>query len=416
MHSRLISASTCVALLLAAGCAGDRTTPPPAAPLETGPSLSQQDPLACDVIEAQSLAKQYFPQFQFTLAKELIFSISVAGPRTPAARDAGFDLLRLVAEVVQAGTAGSPVTGSALTNETIKCMFQPADFPAVFPADFTAALDPNGDGAFEVRGPEGDDDSPVLARGSFAFAGVAPQADMSWTDALDEEVLIVGKRTGTETYDWSMVRPAAAFDPPVVVGICVESGATSMLVEENVGVLAFVDPSYFLPCPNLIAAGPAPVPARPFARLARLAVGWLAPTSLHATSLMPGGTGGLAGGLRSVFSTLDLATTGDISLAFTVQPVNGVVNQPLAPVQVRATTARGVPVAGVQITLASRFPANLSGTTTLVTGPDGSATFADLRVDRVGETELKAQGTVVGRSAIVVRGKGSNRFTVGPAD
>jgi hypothetical protein len=413
MNVRLAT-SACLAFLLAAGCTAERGTAPETPP-EPAPSFNQAGDNLCQFHIALNLATSYFPSALRTPAKNKIRVMIAAGARTPAAREAGFDVMAMIADVVHAGTGGAPADGSGLTNELIECMFQPADFPDVFPVDFTAALDPAQDGGYEVRGPT-QDATPVLARGEFAFSGVAPQPDMTWADVLDERVLIVGRRAGPEAYDWSMIRPAATFDPPVVVGVCVESFGTFMLSEEHVGILAFVDPTYFLPCPNLVAAGTAPSPVGPLGRLSRLAMRWLGPSPLHAATLMPGGTGGLAGGLRSLFQPIDLTTVGQVALTFTAEPVSGIVNQPLSPVQVRALTGRGTPVAGVQVTLEAVFPATLEGTITLVTGPDGFATFTDVRIPQAGQTRLKAEGTVLGRPAIEVFSRKTEPFTVSSPD
>jgi hypothetical protein len=131
---------------------------------------------------------------------------------------------------------------------------------------------------------------------------------------------------------------------------------------------------------------------------------------------MPGGTGGLAGGLRSIFAPVDFNTVGPVRLFFVTQPSGGVAGEPLAPVQVRALNGTGTPVAGVQVTLDAAFPETLTGTTTLVTGPDGLATFADLRISRTGEARLKSEGTVVGRPAILVLGRKTDPFTVTAPD
>ncbi len=84
-----------------------------------------------------------------------------------------------------------------------------------------------------------------------------------------------------------------------------------------------------------------------------------------------------------------VAVTNAAALAFATEPADAMLGEALSPVVVRLLSAAGEPVAaaGVPVTLSvGSNPGNgsLSGTTTVVTAADGTATFADLNLDRAG--------------------------------
>jgi hypothetical protein len=88
---------------------------------------------------------------------------------------------------------------------------------------------------------------------------------------------------------------------------------------------------------------------------------------------------------------------------------------------VRAATRAGSPVAGVEVTLTvttnNGQPGVLRGTTTLVTGADGLATFDNLFFEGNGATggyRIVAEGIVLGRPGTVTPAT-SDRFNVRPA-
>lgn len=378
--------------------------------------------LACDFGSADRLANKYFSGSLRQQARARLSLMQNAGARTAAAQGFGFDVMALIEGAVANGVAGDPTMGSDLTNQLILCMFDPEggpdQFPAVFPVDFRPSLDPTVGGGYAVRGPAADA-TPVLGRGATPPSGVAPPLGFTWNAILTERVLIYGRPISVGVYDWSTIRPGASFTGPgALVGLCVNAG--NLLVhEENVGLLAFQD-AYFLPlaCDGTLASS--------FARsIGRLVASVLLPRPAHAASLLnPGGVGGLAGGLRSIFSSEEIPA---VDMVFLTQPLDATANAPIPTsptggIVVRALVGNlGVPAATV--TLSSKdnngTPAALTcpslpgGMCTAVTNGAGEAAFGHPVQSKTGGYRLVVGGQVTGRT-IPVNGAESNRFNVRP--
>ncbi len=366
----------------------------------------------------------------------LLVQMQQAGQFTLTARERAFDILAVLEDAVAAGNVGN---GSDFINGLIRCMYDPyvpaelAHRPVQFPEDFTVELDFDQHGAFGVRGgssdPTGD---PVLSRPvATAFSGVqAGGTTPNWvttviTNASPERVLVYGRPVPGDSngnhYEWKTLPHDATFNPPIVVGLCLEDTdfPTSMVEMENTGVLPF-NAVAFLPvgCSNvaMLESGWGQSLA---SRLARFGSELFGPRPLWATTTVsPGGLGGSTGGIRSDFGPLDLEAAGGVTLTVTQPPpANVKVNQQFT-VRIRATTGTST-VGGVSIKL-EQFNNNgskvvLSGTNPVVTGEDGVATFT-LSLNKPGAYRLRTTSatTVLGRSAISVAGTETQKFNVKP--
>jgi len=434
-----MSRRTIVLLAVAAGLGVVACSEPqerlPAAPSFHGTTLPPP-PTGCNFSNINTLVLAYFPSPRRFVVKDLVTDMDNAANFSLAARGKAFDIMAHIDTVVSANTAvGTPATGSNLVNSLIFCMYDPnvpaelAHRPTTFPEDFTTELTFGLHGAFGVRGGASDPASaPVLSRPlATAFSGVAPGGTLpDWVatvidNASPERVLFYGRPVPGEPdhYEWKTLPHDAAFNPGVVVGLCLDDGTfpTSMVVE-NTAVLPFQAVT-FLPtgCSNtaLLESGG----GSSLAGIARFGAELFGPRPLWAaTTVSPGGLGGSTGGIGSEFGPLDLSETGGVTLAFIQQPPATVKVDQQFTVTVKATTS-GAAVGGVSVKLEqfndNGVPAVLTGPNPVVTDESGVATFI-LSLNKPGAYRLQTttQTTVVGRPAIAVTGTQSQRFNVKP--
>lgn len=420
------------AVALAAVACGERTQS-----LSQGPSMqiaaaAPSDPTVCDFRAINKLVTSYFGASEAKVVKGFVSLMETAGAGSEIAKDRGFDVMVHIASNVNAGNPKF-TDASSLTNALLPCMFtSAADRPANFPEDFTVATDPAQHGGYAVRGSATDPTtSPVLSRPlDHPFSGIAPPGSNTWAGILGsnpapKRVLVYG-RPGSRplTYDWKVVPRSTVFSPEAVVGVCVDAVAnsTSLLHEENIGLLPFVDVGFLVPgicSPTALQSSAWPL------QVARSFLRWgadlLGPRALSASSTMdPGGLGGSTGGIRSEFGPEEVDT---VTLSFAVEPSDVNEFATITPaVQVLAVSAAsGNPVPNASITLAATnnngTPAQLLGTLTQITNGSGIATFTDLSLTKTGGYLFVASGGgigVIGRPAIVVVPDTSARFNVRP--
>jgi hypothetical protein len=350
-----------------------------------------------------------------------------AGAGTTTAQDRGFDVMTHIAANVNAGNT-DVADASALTNGLLACMFtNAADLPETFPEDFSIPTNPALHGGYAVRGGATVPlSAPVFSRPVLApFSGVAPSGLHTWAEILagnpaPNRVLVYGMPgSQPQTYEWRVVPRSAAFSPPAVVGLCIDANVstTSLVHEEHIGLLPFVDAAFLNP------ATCSPFAAQSWSmqvasRIARWGIDFLGPRPLSASGLMnPGGLGGSTGGIRSEFGPQAVAS---VTLTFVVQPSDVRVNQVITPPVVVRATAVGTntPVPNVIISLAAidnnGVPAVLQGTLTGTTDATGTVTFSDLSETKTGGYRLTATGSVIGRPGIAVPAVSSTRFNVRP--
>jgi adhesin/invasin len=97
-----------------------------------------------------------------------------------------------------------------------------------------------------------------------------------------------------------------------------------------------------------------------------------------------------------------------IQIAFQNQPANTPAGSAINPITVRVSDGSGNPSSGVTVTMTAQGgPGALQGTTAATTGPDGLATFSDLRINTTGAYQLKATAASVSQL--------SNAFEITPA-
>ena len=418
------------ALLLAAAVAACGEAKTPLNPGVTGRASSTMAnhggsaPIGtCNFNTVSTLVGRYFPGTESKAVKTLVTSMQQATAGTTDAQNIGFDILVHVANNVKAGNA-DVTDGGALVNDLLACMYSNvADRPAVFPEDFSVALDPAQHGAFEVRGGANDGSDPAVNRPLTApFSGVNPISG-GWSDLLvgnpaPDRILLYGRPGSTPTsYDWKVVPRSTVFaGAGAMVGLCldVSTNAKSLMHEENVGLLPFADAAFLDPVscsPSLASAG------KPgfLKQLANTVGSFFVPKALYGN---PGGLAGSTSGIHSEFGPL--VVDSGAPMAFVGQPSNVKVSQIITPaVLVLVTDAKtGDPIPNVAVTLTSfnnnGTPAQLNGTLTQTTNGSGIATFGDLSQVKPGGYLLSASGSVGGRPAIQVNGAMSIRFNVHP--
>jgi hypothetical protein len=396
---------------------------------------------ACDFSAISHLANHYFSPPAQQVAQDsirIMASLWSADDYSDAVKNVGFSVMAIMSAVVAGGTAGDLAIGSSLANQLILCMFDPAteagSYPTTFPEDFTVALDPALHGAFEVRGAGFDPAGAVLSRPVTApFSGIAPPLGTTWQDALSDNApvraLFYGRPGSTATsYDWKVVPRDATFDPPVIVGLCLDPDAnpTSIVHESDVGLLAFVDAWFLSTATCSPTALTWPAAGTRFARgLLRLGSNLILPRPLSASSVLnPGGIGGSTGGIGSEFSDEDVPTA---AATFLTQPQNGRVGQPIGTSPaggiVVAITGSGFAIPGTQVSLFARdnngatvqltCPSLPGAICTVVTGGDGQASFGNPVLNKTGAYRLEAISDVLGRGTEIGAAR-SNKFNVRP--
>lgn len=447
---------------LALAACTDQTPSEPRTPSNATASLSSASTTDCDFSGLNSLIAKYFTvSTTQQTAKTYVGQMQQAGAQTDGAIEPGFSVMRLIAGAADGGTAGPVSSGVTLTAELIKCMFTPTVVNRTFLSDsapkaFTAALDPAGTGAYEVRSPS-DGYSIIQSRpqpGGTPISAIAPATtSTTWGSLLNaapespHSVLIYGYDISTSTtagYNWSLVRPDGNFASPyAIVALCTatDNGST-MINESSFGVLAFVNAT-------TLCAPPSSASSLGWLRdrqhpllLARRLLRWgsdlLSPTPLRAM-VLSSTIGGSAGGFKSRFTSTDVTT-----LTLTFAPPNGI--QPPATVRANqqfkvqvwasapVTTGGVTTISGVNGVCISLTGVTNNGTptqllsstlipgcanngqpsalTATVNGVAGIAVFSDIYVTKTGALTLVASGQVAGRSG---SGTGSsNKFNVKP--
>jgi len=418
-----------MAVAAASGC-GEKQEAPSAPEFHTITGTSS----GCDFGHVSQLANSYFSPPRQQVVKDIVSAMSGAASFSTAAKGLGFDIMAHIDTVVTNNAAGTPSVGSDLVNHLILCMYNPtseaAAYPVTFAEDFTIPLTPAAHGAFKVKPPSSantTDAAPVLSRPVTApFSGVGLSTG-TWSGALSgstpARVLIYGRPvSGSPTsYDWKTVPHNSNFSPPVIVGICIDpaTATTSLLNDDNVGLLSFVDAPFLVPstCSPSTALFDADSPAMFAQRLLRMGAGLFGPRALWAAALNPGGLGGTKSGIRTQFGPKVVA---NVTLTFTQQPTSTKVNTLISPaVKIRATDAGGATVPNVSITLGAinNNGANvvLNGTTTQTTDATGVATYNDLSENKAGGSSLIViNASVGGRPAITVSKPASAKFNIAP--
>lgn len=395
MLRRLWPIAVGLVLLVSTGCL-DQPTPAEVSTLTTLEAAPAAIAVACDFKNLDQSIRAYFSGRDKRPAADLAKALEAAytsGSPVPA-QAAGFDLLRYLAGIADAGAGKSAAAASDVANATLACMSvgfsQSVDFVGAF----------GGTGYFSVKGGAGDSPSPAITRDH--FSGVAPPP-AGWASWLGGPTVFYGQRVSTfvsgeevifAAVDWSIIQGTPqALTGNGVVGLCVNNPTDAFRIQEDAVILPLVDP-LFLGCPTLASGAPAPTTLA--GRLLQAVGDWFAPQPLHAAVAF-GGTGGTAGG----FSRFGVVNAGAVNLTFVVQPSDastGTVITP--PVEVRATGngGTGLPDVAVSVTtvLNNGTPLELLGTTTVVTGSDGIARFTDLRLTKPGVVILQVSATTPG--------------------
>jgi hypothetical protein len=424
-----------VAVAAASGCGEKQEAPsaPSAPEFHTITGINS----GCDITHINQLVQSYFTDNdRRKTVKDSVTALDAAVDFDAAAKRLGFDIMAHIDTVVSNSTAGTPSVGSDLVNHLILCMYNPtteaAAYPVTFPEDFTTSLTPTLHGAFKVKPPSSTstDATPVLSRPvSAPFSGVGVSSG-TWVGALSgstpptipARVLVYGRPVSgsTTSYDWKTVPHNSNFNPPVIVGLCIDpnDAATSLLNDDNVGLLPFVEAPFVVPgtcSPStaLLVDGPTMFAQR----LLRMGASLFGPRELWAAVTL-GGLGGTKGGIRTVFGS---KVVPNVTLTFVQQPTSTKVNVVIAPaVTIRATVqGETTTVPNVSITLGAvnnnGATVQLVGTTTQITDANGVATYNDLSENKSGASKLIVINAQVGsRPAIPVKSVTSAKFNIAP--
>lgn len=366
---------------------------------------------SCSINGAKSAAKVYFKGADQAKALGLIEQLQLQMNGNPAAaRDLGFDVLALIAEVNNAGRAlGKPKDGSTLANAVLAC----TDINEGFPDPFGDAL---RNGAFEVRGGPNDPTSNIVSKDG--FSGLGLRGDATWAGIFGRRTLIWGTPAPRLTFQellvdipfiWSTVPASPQVPRGLIVGFCVPNPGNLRVAEQSANapevILNLVDPSFFLSCPNLLAGRE---PSTMFGRVLAWAGQALLPAPLHAAAAL-----GPVGGSTTGFSGFGAVDAQAINLSFTQQPTATTVRQPFVPpMQLLAAGNGGTPLPEVTVTISLvTIQGNgiLDGRNSVVTVQDGLATFDRLFLTAPGTYQLVATATLAGFPSVQVT---SNTFVV----
>jgi hypothetical protein len=405
---------------VALSACAERLNDAPSAPVASVTALTALP--ACDLSGTNQPVSRYFGSTDAKTARTLIDQIGAGGPGSVIARDRGFDLIALIASNAQAGTGGDASAASELINKVSACMFRDlAEYPETFPEDYTVAVSTAQAGGLAVRGGTTDASEPVISRGS--FSGVGPQFGGTWAamlagNAAPARLVLYGRPGSTpQSYDWKVLPRNAVFNPPAIVGVCVDvnTATTSMLHEEHVGLLTFSE-AYFLDpatCGSFSARTGLSSWTHQIAQL-------FLPRPLAASTVaLKGGIGGSTGGIGSEFSANDVP---NVNVTFTIQPPATVVVGQTFSVQVRATDPKtGANVGGVRLSIIAvnnnGVPKELVGASPQTTSNAGLATFSGLSFGpgSTGGFRLVIGGGVLGRPSISVGQASSTKVNSKPA-
>jgi hypothetical protein len=407
-----------VFVAVATACA-ERLNDAPSGPAASVTALSTLP--VCDLGGTNQPVSRYFGAADAKTARTLIDQISAAGPGSVIARDLGFDFIALIAQNAQAGTGGDASAASELINKVSACMFRDlAELPETYPEDYTVAVSTAQAGGLAVRGGTTDATEPVISRGS--FSGVGPQFGGTWAamlagNAAPARLVLYGRPGSTpSSYDWKVLPRNAAFNPPAIVGVCLDLdvATTSMLNEEHVGLLTFSE-AYFLDpatCGSFTSRSSFSYWTHQLAQV-------FLPRPLAASTVaIKGGIGGSTGGIGSEFSANAVP---NVNVTFTIQPpATVVVGEPFS-VQVRTTDpTTAANVGGVRLSIIAvnnnGVPKELLGASPQTTTNAGLATFSGLSFapGSTGGFRLVIGGGVLGRPSISVGQATSTKVNAKP--
>jgi hypothetical protein len=424
-----------VAVAAASGCGEKQEAPsaPSAPEFHTITGINS----GCDITHINQLVQSYFTDNdRRKTVKDSVTALDAAVDFDTAAKRLGFDIMAHIDTVVSNSTAGTPSVGSDLVNHLILCMYNPtteaAAYPVTFPEDFTTSLTPTLHGAFKVKPPTSANNDanadPVLSRPvSAPFSGVGPSTG-TWRAALSggqttpARILVYGRPVSGDptSYDWKTIPHNSNFSPVVIVGICIDpaSATKSLLNDDNVGLLPFVEAPFVVPgtcSPStaLLVDGPTMFAQR----LLRMGASLFGPRELWAAAVL-GGLGGTKGGIRTQFGS---KVVPNVTLTFVQQPTSTTVNTVISPaVTIRATVqGQTATVPNVSITVGAvnnnGATVQLGGTTTQITDANGVATYNDLSENKSGASKLIVINAQVGnRPAIPVKSVTSAKFNIAP--
>ena len=222
-----------------------------------------------------------------------------------------------------------------------------------------------------------------------------PAAGAHWSDVLSTRTLIYGQRepTDDDSYDWFKILRSTTFNfPYVTIALCVPSGTSNMVVEDNTVILAF-DGADFLACPppSTLGSHSRSRGWGPFA-IGRRLVQLFSPRSLNAATVLTH----LASGKGS-FSHIGVTEVDAASSVYVTPPPPTVqVNVVVTPTIEVRVTADGKPAFNQLVTLVVASQISNKGAKVEVAGEnaytasDGLARFPDFVIKKAGTYTIQA--------------------------
>lgn len=416
---------------LAVACADTRKSGPTALPQDGALVITAA---GCDFTAMRRDARSYLSSNDPILDILRALQDAVRAGNQTLAYDTGLNALARMAEARNLGITNAPSAGASLALGILTCIeATPTPVPPTLLAELTSALgtDPNG-GIFQILGGGIAPFGAVVALSASPRWGAEPQPGKTWatsTALAGARFLLYAYRISFDTFtdespalldpdDTDEVGtafemrtiPAGVLAHYPLVGVCVEN-QDRYRMQWTQNILSLQQVSFCDATTGSTSRGGSLVVAA-----ARRAFEWLAPTPLHASAFIVGGTGGLPSG----FSPFGAVSINAAAIQLTIDPIpDGSRTTPIS-ITVRATSENGNPVDNVLIVLsvAGNNGLGSDGEYELigVSGPTtngGVVTFV-VPLDKAGAYKVRADGYFNAQppelptlSAI------SNRFNIG---
>jgi hypothetical protein len=343
---------------LTVACADTRRSGPTALPQDAALVITAA---GCDFTAMRRDARSYLSSTDPILDILRALQDAVRAGSLTLAYDTGLNALARMAEARNLGITNAPSAGASLALGILTCIDVPKPWPTL--AELTSSLgtDPNG-GIFQILGGGIAPFGAVVAVSASPRWGAEPQPGKTWANSTTlagarfllyayritfgsfttEEPALLNPGSTDELGTAFEMRtiPAGVLTHYPLVGVCVENqDRYRMQWTQNILMLQQVN---FCPTTTSATKGGSRVLAA-----ARRAIEWLAPTPLHASAFIVGGTGGLPSGF-SPFGAVDVDAA---AIQLTIDPIPDGNRTTPFNITVRATSPNGNPVDNVLIVL-----------------------------------------------------------------
>lgn len=410
---------------LAVACADTRKSGPTALPQDGALVITAA---GCDFTAMRRDARSYLSSNDPILDILRALQDAVRAGNQTLAYDTGLNALARMAEARNLGITNAPSAGASLALGILTCIDVPKPWPTLAELTNTLGTDPNG-GIFQILGGPNDPFGAAVATSASPRWGAEPQPGKTWANSTGARFLLYAYRITFGSFtseNPALLNPGStdefgtAFEMRTIpagilthyplVGVCVEN-EDRYRMQWTQNILALQQVNFCDATTSSATHGGSRVLAA-----ARRALEWLAPTPLHASAFIVGGTGGLPSGFTP-FGAVDINAA---AIQLTIDPIpDGSRTTPIS-ITVRATSENGNPVDNVLIVLsvAGNNGLGSDGEYELigVSGPttNGGVVTFQVTLDKAGAYKVRADGYFNAQppelptlSAI------SNRFNIG---